>query len=706
MRGKNSHSRSPSMMQSVSWQYKQSKDEWKSFLPEANMAIDDAVAKGRSKLKFAAYGQTYVIDFKKMEVCVDGTRKRWPVRKTGGQDFLSDMVKDAFEVMQKEEKDTKPFMPPHHLVYKIQATTGYLAPILIPQSNLGVAGRLIVTAIRGRKLYDTQSMGHQDPYIRFSLEGMSKQKKAVYPIPRCQDGGQNPVWNHTVEIPISSEDQYLRMSIWNKRMVADSLIGRARLPLHEILPFVNPLIAYYHDHDKKGSSQYEKLFLTTSEYAAQCCKYSHRSWFQIVRDLKSTTQAGQLLLEFRFFPYRASKIIDWDAPGTRPGEIRRVGKVFGESLQTGVDSSEVHFPQPIFDCVEYLTKHGLDTEGIFRVPGDSNQMNEIKKGYDQRRPVYLKGVNEVSGVLKLYFRELPEPLIPYTHFKSLISVPGGSSSKEDLIEKFKVVIATMDVLTRHVLRYLCQFLKKITDRAEINKMRPKNLATCWAPSLMRSKNENDPANIRNIPMTIETTEKLIVHSDEIFGVEKLPTEPAALAMSQSSSIVSRLSIHSFDNKGGERGEKGEQYRSSLKPAVLNEIKEVGSPASVSSKFEKARQKRNRKPSNSSAARSMTATLDIPSIKEAGEYDAKDDAVISPLNQTDSLIVTNLPVTTPVGVESKSLPEARSRNRSRASGNIPVPFGPSPEALKNVKLKKSTKRRPPPPPKKKKDSMMS
>lgn len=36
-------------------------------------------------------------------------------------------------------------------------------------------------------------------------------------------------------------------------------------------------------------------------------------------------------------------------------------------------------------------------------------------------------VNAVSGVLKLYFRELPEPLIPTELFQSLVSTMGKRS---------------------------------------------------------------------------------------------------------------------------------------------------------------------------------------------------------------------------------------------------------------------------------------
>mmetsp|Transcript_9927 Transcript_9927/g.15982 ORF Transcript_9927/g.15982 Transcript_9927/m.15982 type:complete len:767 (+) Transcript_9927:156-2456(+) len=728
-----SHNRSPSMMQAVSWQFKHHKNgEWKSFLPKASLIIDQGMANGQEEIKFKVSGCGYIINLKKMECTVEGTKRGYPIRKTGGKDLKTDLVKSALESMKKEALAAKAFVPPYHLIYKIKATNGYLGPVLVPQANIGIAGRLIVTAIRGRHLYDTQSMGHQDPYIRFSLEGRSKRKKIVYAVPKCVDGGQNPVWNHTVEIPISSEDQFLRMSVWSKRMVADSLIGRARLPLHGVLPFISPPVAFYNEENKSGgynsnNAAYENLFLCTGEYARMCCSYSHRSWFELVRDLKSTHMAGEILLEFRFYIYRASKIIDWNsAEGKKQaGSIRRAPKIFGEPLKIGLNSSEVKIPQPIYDCVEFLTEHGLDSEGIFRVPGDAKKVGEMKSLYDRRQEVSLQGINEVAGLLKLYFRELPEPLIPYTHYKGFITVPSDSSSTEDMVEKYKIVMSTMDPLTRNILRYLTYFLKKITDKADVNKMLPKNVATCWAPSLMRSKNENDPANIRNIPMSIESVEKLILYNEEVFGRARIKEEPTAMKFDPSSSALNaRLDIDNFSGS-----DDSNKMKTSLRPSVLKEIKEVASPSSVQNKMKRIKARRNRWNARkmslrgrSPTASSLESDSSLPGLS-ARAREGKEGPMNKPHHTRAHVISSSTfreaqnlsrsreasPVRHMEEEEGESSrrrarnKSSSSRSRSRSPSGASTPqISVSKDMLKSVKLKSSgvKKRHPPPPPPKK------
>uniref|UniRef100_A0A7S0DLU9 Rho-GAP domain-containing protein n=1 Tax=Amorphochlora amoebiformis TaxID=1561963 RepID=A0A7S0DLU9_9EUKA len=54
--------------------------------------------------------------------------------------------------------------------------------------------------------------------------------------------------------------------------------------------------------------------------------------------------------------------------------------------------------------------------------------------------------------------------------------------------------------------------------SDVNKMLPKNLAVCWAPTLMRSENPNDPSAMADIPKTISSTEALIEHCEKIFGM--------------------------------------------------------------------------------------------------------------------------------------------------------------------------------------------
>ncbi len=59
-----------------------------------------------------------------------------------------------------------------------------------------------------------------DPY--FLIED---QKKNVYRTPTMQDVGKNPKWNHTLEVPIESLDEILRIAVYDEDIINDTLIG-------------------------------------------------------------------------------------------------------------------------------------------------------------------------------------------------------------------------------------------------------------------------------------------------------------------------------------------------------------------------------------------------------------------------------------------------------------------------------------------------
>jgi Ca2+-dependent lipid-binding protein len=50
--------------------------------------------------------------------------------------------------------------------------------------------------VRGRLLRDTELFGHMDPFIIIKYKG--KQYKTEV----CDSGGQNPIWNDEIEIPV------------------------------------------------------------------------------------------------------------------------------------------------------------------------------------------------------------------------------------------------------------------------------------------------------------------------------------------------------------------------------------------------------------------------------------------------------------------------------------------------------------------------
>lgn len=100
--------------------------------------------------------------------------------------------------------------------------------------------------------------------------------------------------------------------------------------------------------------------------------------------------------------------------------------LFGTDLAKQAKYEGRTVPLLIEQSISAVEKRGMDYEGIYRKSGGAAQMRLIHQSYDMGEPVDLEdeeSVNDicaVTSVLKQYFRELPNPLLPYNLYSQFI----------------------------------------------------------------------------------------------------------------------------------------------------------------------------------------------------------------------------------------------------------------------------------------------
>ncbi|XP_007445486.2 rho GTPase-activating protein 25-like, partial [Python bivittatus] len=112
--------------------------------------------------------------------------------------------------------------------------------------------------------------------------------------------------------------------------------------------------------------------------------------------------------------------------------------VFGQQLEDTM-VYEQRFGQhqvPILveKCAEFIRKNGLNEEGIFRLPGQDNLVKKLRDAFDAgERPSFDQDtdVHTVASLFKLYLRELPQPVIPWTQYEDFLLCGQLLTSDED-----------------------------------------------------------------------------------------------------------------------------------------------------------------------------------------------------------------------------------------------------------------------------------
>ncbi|GBL83980.1 SLIT-ROBO Rho GTPase-activating protein 1 [Araneus ventricosus] len=204
----------------------------------------------------------------------------------------------------------------------------------------------------------------------------------------------------------------------------------------------------------------------------------------------------------------------------RIGRTPMVGqpKLFGGSLEEYLEATNQEIPLIIRSCIRVINLYGLHHQGIFRVSGSQVEINNFKETFERGEDPLAdvsdaSDINSVGGVLKLYLRELREPLFPIFYFDQLVDISQVDSKKE-FIYRVREVINNLPRSVVIVLRYLFAFLNHLSEFSDENMMDPYNLAICFGPTLLPIPEDKDQVQYQNL--VNELIKNIIIYQEEIF----------------------------------------------------------------------------------------------------------------------------------------------------------------------------------------------
>jgi len=150
--------------------------------------------------------------------------------------------------------------------------------------------------------------------------------------------------------------------------------------------------------------------------------------------------------------------------------------------------------------------------------GTASIVQSLKKAYDKGEDVDLgiyEDVHAVAGVLKLFLRELPEPLIPFSHYSAFLSAQRLNTEFETWKKAIAPLLHSLPTANRSVLSFLMPFLAKIAMHSSLNLMTHQNLAIVFGPNIMRSEIETIESVISETPFCNSLICAMILHYKDL-----------------------------------------------------------------------------------------------------------------------------------------------------------------------------------------------
>ncbi|XP_055949341.1 protein FAM13B-like isoform X1 [Argiope bruennichi] len=206
------------------------------------------------------------------------------------------------------------------------------------------------------------------------------------------------------------------------------------------------------------------------------------------------------------------------SPLTRKKPANVQYKTFGTPLEVLLQRfpSEHSVPFIITRLCQYILKTGLTHEGLFRISGNARSVERLKASFDRSgdAPLETEGdVSSAAALLKLFLRELPDPIIPMNmHCQFLDAVK--DKDKTESVVCLAELVEKLPPINYHILNYLFNFLRKVSDMEDQNRMSASSLGIVFGPNLFRVT--EDFVGLKEQSLTNQIVTYFISEHDKIF----------------------------------------------------------------------------------------------------------------------------------------------------------------------------------------------
>uniref|UniRef100_A0A672R3B2 Rho GTPase-activating protein 12-like n=1 Tax=Sinocyclocheilus grahami TaxID=75366 RepID=A0A672R3B2_SINGR len=195
-------------------------------------------------------------------------------------------------------------------------------------------------------------------------------------------------------------------------------------------------------------------------------------------------------------------------------------QVFGCSLTALCQRESTSVPNFVKMCIEHVENTSLNVDGLYRVSGNLAVIQKLRFAVNHDEKVNLEDnkwedIHVTTGALKMFFRELPEPLFTYASFNDFVEAIKHSDYKQR-VQSIKDLIKQLPKPNQETMKVLFKHLKRVIDHGEVNRMTTQSVAIVFGPTLLRPEIETGNMAVHMVYQN-QIVELILLEYENIFG---------------------------------------------------------------------------------------------------------------------------------------------------------------------------------------------
>ncbi|XP_012778524.3 rho GTPase-activating protein 12 isoform X6 [Maylandia zebra] len=195
-------------------------------------------------------------------------------------------------------------------------------------------------------------------------------------------------------------------------------------------------------------------------------------------------------------------------------------QVFGCALSSLCQRENTTVPNFVKMCIDNVENNGLSVDGLYRVSGNLAVIQKLRFAVNHDEKVNLsdgkwEDIHVTTGALKMFFRELPEPLFTYSLFHDFVSAIKISDHKHR-VQSIKELVRQLPKPNHDTMQALFKHLRKVIDYGEENRMTTQSVAIVFGPTLLRPETETLNMAVHMVYQN-QIVELILLEYESIFG---------------------------------------------------------------------------------------------------------------------------------------------------------------------------------------------